>query len=138
VTINNTLTKNGLNIPVSSDNLERTTLLMQGACNTSTNKTYNYENRMVWNNITVSNGETIILDSVITSTYNCENSTPETEVSPYETNNIYSFDLEDYSGSECCLSIIYNEGASTVNNVRISGCQCCHGTIGWSYYYNRS
>jgi hypothetical protein len=140
VTINNTLTKNGLNIPVSSNNLERTTLLMQGVCNTSTNKTYNYENSAVWNNITISNGETIILDSVVTSTYNCENSTPEVSPPPlYEIGDIYSIDLEDYSiGSTCCSSIIYNDGVATVNNVRISGCQCCYGTIGWGYFYNRS
>jgi hypothetical protein len=137
-TITNVLTKNNISIPNSSDNTIVSSVPMVSPCVLATNKKYSYKYTTIWNNVTIGSGDVVKFESVITSTYNCENSTPETEVSTFETNNIYSIDLEDYAGSICCTSTIFNTNLLNVTNPRLSGDQCSKVNIGWEYFYNRS
>ena len=143
-TINNTLTKNGVVIPKTNQTTNSSTLPMSNACVSSTNKVYLFHSITTWSNLTMSSGDVIEFESVITSTYNCSNSTPTPTPTPtpstFEIENIYSFVLEDYSigGSTCCYSKIYNDHNGGPGSLTISGCQCCEVKSGWEYYYNRA
>lgn len=136
-TITNVLTKNNVSIPNSSDNTIVSSVPMVSPCVLATDKKYTYKYTTIWNNVTIGSGDVVKFESAITSTYNCENSTPE-PLTLGEEGGIYSFDLEGRAGSICCTSTIFNTNLINVTNPRLSGDQCSKVKIGWEYFYNRS
>jgi hypothetical protein len=91
---------------------------------------YTTTTNKVWNNLSLSSGETykLVASDIIT---------PNCSYRPFINRQLSNDTKSTFIGVTdiCCVSDTML--TPTITNVRIEGCDCCNVVIGWYYTYNR-